>query len=249
VEWLQANYELTAFDTILVAATAFVAGLMRGFSGFGAALTIAPVLAVAVGPRAAIPAILFLMLATSAQLAPRAIRDVNWPTVVPLSVGGAIGILIGAWMLIVVDQELVKKSISVTVIFFAIVMLTGWRYRGSVGPLMSGFAGWLGGLISGVAAAGGPAVIIFLLAGPESAARNRAAIILYFIFTQAVALVVYWFGGLITLKTFWVALPMLPTIMLGTWIGEKMFGKASDELYRRIALIFLLAIGLSTFFA
>jgi len=189
------------------------------------------------------------MLATSAQLAPRAIRDVNWPTVVPLSVGGAIGILIGAWMLIVVDQELVKKSISVTVIFFAIVMLTGWRYRGSVGPLMSGFAGWLGGLISGVAAAGGPAVIIFLLAGPESAARNRAAIILYFIFTQAVALVVYWFGGLITLKTFWVALPMLPTIMLGTWIGEKMFGKASDELYRRIALIFLLAIGLSTFFA
>jgi len=64
-----------------------------------------------------------------------------------------------------------------------------------------------------------------------------------------VALVVYWFGGLITLKTFWVALPMLPTIMLGTWIGEKMFGKASDELYRRIALIFLLAIGLSTFFA
>ena len=90
MDWLNANYELTAFDTVLVAGTAFVAGLMRGFSGFGAALTIAPVLAVAVGPRAAIPAILFLMLATSAQLAPRAIRDVNWPTVVPLSVGGVI---------------------------------------------------------------------------------------------------------------------------------------------------------------
>ena len=60
------------------------------------------------------------------------------------------------------------------------------------------------------------------------------------------ALVVYWFGDLITLKTFWIALPMLPTIMLGTWIGEKMFGKASEELYRRIALLLLLAIGLST---
>ena len=249
MEWLRLNYELTAFDTILVAATAFIAGVMRGFSGFGAALTIAPVLALAVGPRAAIPAILLLMLVTSAQLAPRAIRDVNWTTVVPLSVGGVVGILIGAWLLIVVDPELVRKSISATVIFFAMVMLTGWRYRGSIGPAVSAFAGWLGGLISGVAAAGGPAVIIFLLAGPESAARNRAAIILYFIFTQAVALVAYGVGGLITLKTLWIALPMLPTIVLGTWIGERMFGRASDRLYRRIALAFLLAIGLSTFFA
>ncbi|CAN0581173.1 unnamed protein product, partial [Laminaria digitata] len=92
-------------------------------------------------------------------------------------------------------------------------------------------------------------VIIFLLAGPDSAARNRAAIILYFLFTQLIALVVYGIGGLMTLQTVWVALPMIPTIVLGTWIGEKLFGKASDQLYRRIALVFLLAIGLSTLFA
>jgi uncharacterized membrane protein YfcA len=249
VEWLQQHYELTTIDTVLVAGTAFVAGLMRGFSGFGAALTIAPVLALAVGPRAAIPAILVLMIVTSAQLVPRALREVSWPTVVPLSVGGSVGILMGAWLLVVVEQELIRRSISLTVIFFAVVMLTGWRYRGSIGATMSGFAGWLGGIISGAAAAGGPAVILFLLAGPDSAARNRAAIILYFVFTQAIGLVGYWYGGLITLKTLWIALPMIPTIMLGTWIGEKMFGKASDALYRRIALAFLLLIGLSTFFA
>jgi uncharacterized membrane protein YfcA len=52
-----------------------------------------------------------------------------------------------------------------------------------------------------------------------------------------------------TAKTLWVALPMLPTIMLGTWVGEQFFGKASDQLYRRIALVFLLVIGLSTLFA
>ena len=249
MEWLQANYELSTSHTLLVAGTAFVAGLMRGFSGFGAALTIAPILAVIVGPRAAIPAILFLMMATSVQLAPKAFRDVSWPTVIPLSLGGVVGIIIGGWLLVVVDQELVKRSISGVVIFFAVIMLTGWRYRGSIRPFICGFAGWLGGLISGVAAAGGPAVILFLLAGPESSARNRAAIILYFIFTQAVALIVYWVGGLITWKVFWVALPMLPTIVLGTWIGERMFGKASEAIYRRIALFFLLAIGSSTFFA
>ncbi len=249
MEWLQQHYELTTIDTILVAGTAFAAGLMRGFSGFGAALTIAPVLALAVGPRAAIPAILIVMLVTSVQLAPKAWASANWPTVIPLSVGGAIGIPLGAWLLVVVDPEIIRRSISVTVIFFALLMLVGWRYKGSIGPAVSAFAGGLGGFISGAAAAGGPAVIMFLLAGPESAARNRAAIILYFIFTQAVALVVYGIGGLMTWKTVWIALPMIPTIALGTWLGEKMFGRASDRLYRRIALAFLLLIGLSTLFA
>ena len=249
MEWLQQHYELTALDTVLVAGTAFFAGLMRGFSGFGAALTIAPVLALAVGPRTAIPAILIVMLVTSIQLVPRAWNSADWKTVIPLSVGGAIGIPVGAWLLVVVDQELIRRSISATVTFFAILMLIGWRYRGSVKPVFSAIAGGLGGFISGAAAAGGPAVIMFLLAGPESAARNRAAIILYFLFAQGVALVVYWFGGLMTAKTLWVALPMLPTLILGTWVGEKCFGKASDQLYRRIALAFLLAIGLSTLFA
>lgn len=249
MEWLQQHYELTTIETALVAGTALLAGLMRGFAGFGSALTIAPVLALAVGPRTAIPAILIVMLVTSIQLVPKAWNNANWSTVIPLSVGGAIGIPIGAWLLVVVDQELIRRSISLTVIFFAVLMFVGWRYKGSVKPLFSAIAGGVGGFISGAAAAGGPAVIMFLLAGPESAARNRAAIILYFLFTQAVALIVYSFGGLMTAKTLWVALPMLPTIVLGTWIGEKFFGKASDRLYRRIALAFLLAIGLSTLFA
>lgn len=248
-EWLAAHYELTATDTILVAATALVAGLMRGFSGFGAALTIAPVLALAVGPRAAIPAILIVMMVTSLQLVPGAMKHVNWQTVTPLSIGGALGVPAGAWLLMVVNQEIMRRSISAIVIFFALLMMVGWRYRGSVGPAVSGLAGAIGGFISGAAAAGGPAVVMFLLAGPDSAARNRAAIILYFIFMQAAALAIYWAGGLMTARTLWIALPMIPTIALGTWLGERMFGKASDKLYRRIALGFLLAIGLSTFFA
>ena len=135
MEWLQQHYELTTLDTVLVAGTAFVAGLMRGFSGFGAALIIAPVLALAVGPRTAIPAILIVMLVTSIQLVPKAWNSANWNTVIPLSVGGAIGIPIGAFLLVVVDQELVRRSISATVTFFAILMLIGWRYKGSVKPL------------------------------------------------------------------------------------------------------------------
>ena len=249
MEWLQQHYELTTAETAILAVTAFAAGVMRGFSGFGSALALAPVLALAVGPRAAIPAILLLMMITSLQLIPGAIKDVNWPVVTWLSVGGVIGIPIGAWLLIWVDPELVRRAISATVILGTILLMTGWRYRGQIGAMMAAIAGWLGGFISGIAAGGGPVVIVLLLAGPDSAARNRSAILLYFIFTQIVGLIVYWFGDLISLRTIWIALPMLPTLVLGTWIGEKMFGKASETLYRNVALVFLLAIGFFTLFA
>jgi len=39
---------------------------------------------------------------------------------------------------------------------------------------------------------------------------------------------------------------LTPTLVLGTWIGERMFGRASEALFRRVALLFLLAIGVAT---
>ena len=39
---------------------------------------------------------------------------------------------------------------------------------------------------------------------------------------------------------------MLPAQMAGLWIGAKLFPKASEASYRRIALGFLLLIGIVT---
>lgn len=242
-------FELTTGETIAVTGTAFAAGVMRGFSGFGAALMIAPVLALAVGPRTAIPAILIVMTLSGLQLVPKAWHEANWKVVTPLAIGGSLGLPLGTWVLVAVDPEIMRRAISGVVILFAILMLFGWRFRGKVGPAIATMVGGVGGFISGAAAAGGPPIVMFLLAGPESAARNRAAIILYFFFTQFAALAIFWATGLLTWRAFWISLPMLPMLLLGTWVGERLFGKASDMLYRRIALGILLAIGFSTLFA
>ncbi len=240
---------MTLAETAAVAATAFVAGVMRGFSGFGAALIVSPVLALIVGPRTAIPAILIVMTVTSLQLVPRAWKDANWGTVLPLSAGAAVGLPFGTWILVVVDPGIMRRAISAVVVLFAVLMLIGWRFRGKVGPAIAAAVGAVSGMISGAAAAGGPPVVMFLLAGPESAARNRAAIILYFFLTQIAAIFIFWASGLLTLRALWLAVPMIPTMLIGTWIGERLFGTTSDILYRRIALSILLAIGLSTLFA
>jgi hypothetical protein len=89
-------------------------------------------------------------------------------------------------------------------------------------------------------------VIAFLLAGPDSAATNRATLIFYFLFSQVIAVALYTAGGIITGRVLWLAVLMLPAQMAGLWIGAKLFPKASEASYRRIALGFLLLIGIVT---
>lgn len=235
-------------ELIVVAATAFVAGVMRGFSGFGSALVVVPVMAAVFGPRLAVPAAVVIHLATSVQLLPEALRDCEWGRVVPLSVAGCLAIPAGAWFLVTQDPDLLRKTISVLIVIFAIMMLRGWRYTGKINAWIMATAGVVGGLVTGAATIGGPPVVAFLMAGPFSAAQNRAAIILYFIFVQLVAVVMYWIGDLMEWPIVGICAIVTPTLMLGTYLGQRLFRRASEELFRKIALIFLIAIGAATFF-
>lgn len=235
-------------EVVVVAVAALAAGVMRGFSGFGSALVVVPVMAAVFGPRLAVPAALVIQLLTSAQLVPEALRDCEWGRVVPLSVAGCLAIPVGAWILATEDPGMLRKGIAVLIIVFAVMLLRGWRYTGRVNAWIMGAAGAAGGLVTGAVSIGGPPVVAFLMAGPFTAAQNRAAIILYFLFVQIVAVAMYWIGGLFEWETVGICLIVGPTLVLGTLLGQRLFRRASERLFRRVALVFLIAIGVATFF-
>lgn len=240
--------DISIVEAIPIAAAAFVAGVIRGFSGFGSALIIVPIAAVYLGPQLAVPVVTAVHLVTSVQLLPQAIKDVEWARVAPLSIAGCFTIPVGAWVLVSGDPDMIRKGISVLIIFFAFMMMRGWRYTGKINGWVMGAVGLFGGFVTGAASVGGPPVVTFLMAGPFSAAQNRAAIILYFIFVQIAAMALYWVGGLLVAQIIGVCLLIMPTLMTGMWIGQRMFAKSSEEGYRRFALIFLMVIGIATLF-
>jgi uncharacterized protein len=239
-------FGLTAAEAIVVVLAALAGGAIRGFTGFGSALVIAPILSIAVGSRIAVPAIILVLFVSTFQLLPGAARDVNWRRVLQLGLAGAVGAPIGVYGLIYIDQELMRRFIAVVVVAFAVAMLAGWRYQREPSPYLAIGVGGVGGVLSGAASVGGPPVILFLLAGPGAAAANRAAIIYYFFFSQIVVLGMYWFEGVMVMKVLWLAVLMLPAQMIGVAIGTKLFPKANETLYRRVALGVLLTIGLIT---
>lgn len=235
-------------EIALVAAAAMIAGVIRGFSGFGSALVVVPVMAAVFGPRLAVPAGIIVHIITSIQLTPRALRDCEWGRVVPLSITGCLAIPVGAWVLATQDPTLLRRAISVLIVVFAIMLLRGWRYTGKVNGWITATVGAVGGFITGAATIGGPPVVAFLMAGPYTAAQNRAAIILYFIFVQMMAVAMYWVAGLFEWPVVGICIIVTPTLAVGTLIGQALFNQASEQLFRRIALGFLMVIGVATFF-
>lgn len=232
------------WQAAIVFAAALAGGVIRGFTGFGSALALAPVVSVTVGPLLAVPAIILTLAITTVQLIPGARRAVDWRRVAPLAVAGCVGAPIGVYVLVSVDQEAMRRGIAAAVVLFTIAMMAGWRYRGTPSRVLAMAVGGVGGALSGAASIGGPPVIAFLLASPESAASNRAAIIFYFLFTQVTALALFWVEGVIVVQVLWLTVLMLPGQMIGIWIGDRLFPLAGDETNRMVALGFLLAIGL-----
>ena len=232
---------------ILLAAT--VAGVLRGFSGFGAALVLAPVLSLLVGTHVAVPAIVLAIFATTVQLIAPTWSQVRWSDQLALSLPGCIGVPAGVVVLIYLDPELMRRAISAITALIALFLLTGWRYSHQPTVFGSATMGALGGVLSGAASIGGPPVVAYLLAGPGSPSQTRASLIYYFAFTQFASLAIFWIGGLMTWEVLITAALIVPSLVAGAWAGARLFHLASERLFRLAALSILLLVGVSTFFA
>lgn len=241
------DFDAGQVTALLLAAT--VAGVLRGFSGFGAALVLAPVVSLIVGTHVAVPAILLSIFVTTVQLFAPTWSQVRWSDQLSLSLAGCIGVPAGVVLLIYLDPELMRRSISAVTALFALLLMTGWRYSHQPTRYGSAAMGALGGVLSGAASIGGPPVIVHLLAGPGSAAQTRASLVYYFAFTQLTAIVMFSIGGLMNWEVVVTAAVVSPSLILGTWAGARLFHLASERIFRIAALTILLIVGVSTFFA
>lgn len=230
-----------------VIATA-IAGVMRGYSGFGTAVILAPVYSLLWGPRAGIPVMLLMELLVSLQLLPGAIRDADKRVVLPLGGAAAVATPFGAWILLTADDELLRRFIGGFVLVFGLLLMSGWRYRGSRPLPLNVFVGTLAGLLKGSTGMSGPPVILYLLAGLEEAKRHRANLILFFATIAVVSVIPPALGGLIDLPVLLRLAILLPVMALAVPVGVRLFRVVPDRLYRPFAMgVLLVAGGLALF--
>jgi uncharacterized membrane protein YfcA len=232
-----------SWQMLAAALVTVVAGLMRGYSGFGTGVLLSPIYSLLWGPQAGVPIMLLAELFISAQLLPRALKDADHRVVVPLGGAAACATPLGAVILLSMDGDLLRRGIGGFVLVFGLLMLSGWRYHGSR-PLPLNLAiGGVAGLLKGATGLSGPPVILYLLAGPEAAMRHRANLILFFALIAVVSMVVPLWYGLFDMAVVARTAVVLPLLLGAVPIGSRLFHVIPERWYRRFALVFLVGAG------
>ena len=240
--------ELSQFPTLAFAfagAAAVLGGILMGFTGFGSTLVMVPLLTIVYGPAEAVVVGVSISAAGLAQMVPQASRDAVWKDVIPTCIGAMALIPAGTALLLLTDPELTRRLIGAVVLLVAIVMLRGWSYSGPRNRWTAALCGAVGGFTNGYFGIGAPAVTFYFL-GPKVSAAVARANILLIIGTFSVATVIaIAIGGGIGTETGLRAVVLFVPYSLSLWIGSRLFRRASDDLYRNIALWLLMAMGVT----
>ncbi|QDO97173.1 sulfite exporter TauE/SafE family protein [Ferrovibrio terrae] len=219
-----------------VAGAAALAGLVRGFSGFGGAMVFMPIASLLYEPKLA--AILLFIADDIAALAmlPAAVRRCIWREVLLLGIAAVIAVPFGVALLVVADADVMRWVICLVILLAVVLMALGWRYTGRLGLPATLGTGMLAGLSGGAAALPGPPVVLLWLGGQGNAATVRANLIVFFGFTATASGIAYWWSGLFTQTSLLMSLPLIPAYLLPLSLGSRLFARSSEQQFRRVAL-------------
>ncbi|MEM9047553.1 MAG: sulfite exporter TauE/SafE family protein [Pseudomonadota bacterium] len=218
-----------------LAGAAGLAGLIRGFTGFGAAMVFVPLAAIFLSPLATIIALLIMDVGASLMLIRAALPHAQLRHVGGLFAGAAVGLPLGVMLLERLDPVAFRWAAAAISLLALALLLSGWRYRGRPGPAATLGVGGVSGFLGGLTGLGGPPVILFFLGGPERAARVRASIIAYFIAGTVLGFIVFGWRGALTAQTLGWGLVLTPPFVAGTFVGARLFGLAGEAQFRGIA--------------
>ena len=228
--------------TVLVAG---VAGLARGFSGFGGALIFMPAASALVGPSVAAPVLLMADGVLTVSFLPRAWKLARREDVALMAAGALIGVPIGALILKHADPLLLRWAISALAASMLVLLISGWRYHGTPYAGVTAIVGCVSGIFGGLAQMSGPPVVAYWLSSKEGHATVRASIILFFGATTLFTFLSYWVSGLLTAHSIVLAAAVAPAYGFGLFAGARAFGIASPDIFRRLCFI-LIALSVAT---
>ncbi len=225
---------------------ATLAGLVRGFSGFGSALIYMPLISAIYSPAVAAPTILLIDTLCGLPFAIHAWPQANRREVLPVAVGGVVGVPLGVLALVYVSPLSLRWFIAGLVLIAVAVLAAGWRYHGKPTVPAALGVGALSGFGAGAVQIGAPPLLVFWLGGKNSAATVRANIMVYFILQGTLSMLLYLYSGLFDAQTTVLSLMFGVPFALAMFAGAYWFHGSSDALYRRVAYLIIGFAGLAS---
>lgn len=224
-------------------AVALIAGIVHGYSGFGGALLMVPILSLFIEPAHAVAATIVSAFVGQLRLAYQAGRMAHWGECGPFVIGGTILMPAGIAILMTSDTHVVRRLVGLSTLIASCILLTGWAYRGRRTSAAAAFFGGLSGIINGVTGQGGPLAVAYFIAAPTDADAQRANIIAVIFVMIIASLVLLILTGIVTPAVFIFGLALSVPHATGIWAGNRLFSLIPKQNYKRLTILLLMVAG------
>jgi len=221
---------------------AALAGAVRGITGFGGAMIMAPPLALLLGPKVSVPVVLLLEGLAGVPQVLQTRNLVRWRVMGPILLATCVTVPLGGYLLLTTDALTLRRATALIVIIFSLLLLRGWRYAGAQRTGTGVGLGALAGAMLGATSIGGPPVILYLLAGPDRIDTTRANMTLFTAIGSLAGLSMLLASGVLDLDAGWTGLVLAPAYYGGLVVGTRLFSRFNDARFRQLTLLLIIAV-------
>ena len=221
-----------------------LAGLVRGFSGFGTAMVFIPIAGQVLSPIATLTVMFVMDLIGPIPNIPRALRDGQLADVSRLFFGSLFGAPLGVYLLTLMSEDVFRLSGASFSLLLLAFLIFGVRYRGQMKKGLIYLAGGIGGLFGGAVGIPGPPVIMLYMASTLPPAIIRANNTLFLLSVAVLFFIIFWLKDLLLLHFLLIGVLVAVPYLVSCVLGAFLFNPKRENLYRIIAytIIFLSAM-------
>lgn len=226
---------ITGPELAILVAAVLVAGLVRGFSGFGTAMIFLPVAGRIIDPFSAILILVVMDLLGPLPLVPRAWREGTMGEVAWLFGAMTLSLPLGLYALSLVEPEVFRWAVSLVVFTLLACLLLGFRHRLPFTPPTLIGTGAVSGVIGGISGLPGPPVVLLYLASSRATEVIRANTLVFLVAVDVTYIVMFAAMGRLELGLVGIGLLLFPPYALAGLVGQRLFDPERAQLYRNVA--------------
>lgn len=240
-------FEPTVLNIVIVVVAVIAAGTSKGVLGVGIPLIIVPALGGIMHPATTIALLALPILLSNVwqsfegrRFGPTLRRF--WPALLTIMIGSAIG----AQFITTVDRQVAQIVLGVIVTTYALSQLLRFsvpKPPEHVEKLWTGIAGFISGILGGVAAYFGPPIIIYMLALRVTKEEFISAVALLYMVGAIPLFGLLVLKGTLGASEFVMSVAVTVVIFAAMLFGRWLRSRISHEVFRKSLLVILLVMG------
>ena len=224
----------------------FLGGMTSGIAGFAMGLVVSGIWLHILTPIQTAALIVLYGLVTQGYGLWKLRHAMNWRTIAPFIIGGAIGVPIGTLLLTYIDPAYLRIGVGALILLYGIYGLAQPAFK----PVKAGIAadvtiGILNGILGGLTGLVGIVMTIWSQWRGWSKDVQRTVFQPVIFAAAVLSAISLGLAGAVTAETAKLFLLGLPLMLAGLWLGFRLYGKLDDAAFRKMILCLLVVAGLS----